>query len=160
MEEAKKFSESVSISEPGRRFRVGIYSPTDWSMGITSPSMTVELYPVFHSSSVTFEGSVTGELPETADGMDPGYVARKAMDGIRAEIEAEGELANGARRGDMSWILNQTEGYIRPSYEYRAVVWFVSERPGEISAVWVASADSVDRKTAAPDMPRGHRYKV
>ena len=152
--------ENVSISDPGRKFRVGIYSPSDWAMGITKPSMVVELYPVFHSSSVTFEVCVAGELPETVDGMDPGYVARKAMEGIRAELEAEGELPNGARKGDGSWILGQTDGYVRPSYEYRAIMWFVSERPGEISAVWVASADSVDRKAASAEEPKGHRYKV
>lgn len=152
--------ETFSISEPGRKFRVGIYSPSDWAMGISKPSMVVELYPVFHRSSVTFEVCVAGELPETVDGMDPGYVARKAMAGIRAELETEGELPNGARRGDGSWILEQTGGYVRPSYEYRAVVWFVSDKPGEISALWVASADSVNRKAASVDEPIGHRYKV
>jgi len=152
--------ENVSISEPGRKFRVGIHSPSDWAMGMTKPSMVVELYPVFHSSSVTFEVCVAGELPETVDGTDPGYVAGKAMAGIRAELEAEGELPNGARKGDGSWILSQTGGYVRPSYEYRAIVWFVSERPGEISAVWVASADSVDRKASSAEEPKGHRYKV
>jgi len=152
--------ESISISAPEKKFRVGIFSPTEWHAGMTKPSMVIELYPVFHRSSVTFDVCVAGELPETVDGMDPGYVARKAMAGIRAELETEGELPNGARKGDGSWILVQTDGYVRPSYEYRVIMWFVSERPGEISAVWVASADSVDRKATSAGEPKGHRYRV
>ena len=152
--------ESISISAPEKKFRVGIFSPTEWRAGMTKPSMVIELYPVFHRSSVTFVPRIVGEEPDVMDGWESGYIAGKVVAAVKAELEAEGELSNEARIPDKTWILSASEGYVRPGAEYRAVVWFVSERPGEISAIWVASADSVKRETAAVEEPNGHRYKV
>jgi hypothetical protein len=152
--------ESISISAPEKKFRVGIFSPTEWHAGMTKPSMVIELYPVFHRSSVTFVPTTVGEGPDVMDGWESGYIADKVVAAIKAELEAEGELSNEARIHDKTWILSASEGYVRPGADYRVLVWFVSERPGEISALWVASADSVKRETAAVDEPKGHRYKV
>ena len=151
---------NISISASDKKFRVGIFSPTDWHAGITKPSMVIELYPVFHRDSVSFYASVVGDGPETIEGFDPTYVAGKAMTAVKAELEAESELQNDSRKGDLSWILSSTDGYIRAGMEYRAIVWFVSDRPGEISAAWVSSTDVVSRDTTKVDGPKGHRYKV
>jgi hypothetical protein len=152
--------ESISISAPEKKFRVGIFSPNEWRAGMTKPSMVIELYPVFHRSSVTFVPTTVGEGPDVMDGWESGYIADKVVAAIKAELEAEGELSNEARITDKTWILSASEGYVRPGADYRALVWFVSERPGEISAIWVASADSVKRETATVEEPKGHRYKV
>ena len=152
--------ESISISAPEKKFRVGIFSPTEWHAGMTKPSMVIELYPVFHRSSVTFVPTTVGEGPDVMDGWESGYIADKVAAAVKAELEAEGELSNEARIPDKTWILSASEGYVRPGADYRALVWFVSERPGEISAIWVASADSVKRETATVEEPKGHRYKV
>ena len=152
--------ESISISAPEKKFRVGIFSPTEWRAGMTKPSMAVELYPAFHRSSVTFVPTVVGEGPDVMDGWESGYIAEKVVAAIKAELEAESELSNEARVPDKTWILSASEGYVRPGTDYRVLVWFVSERPGEISALWVASADSVKRETATVNEPKGHRYKV
>lgn len=152
--------ESISISAPEKKFRVGIFSPTEWHAGMTKPSMVVELCPVFHRSSVTFVPKIVGEEPDVMDGWESGYIADKVAVAVKAELEAEGELPSEDRATDKTWILSASEGYVRPGAYYRAVVWFVSDKPGEISALWVASADSVRRKTASVDEPKGHRYKV
>ena len=151
---------NISISASDKKFRVAIYSPTDWRAGMTRPAMVVELYPVFHRDSVSFNASIVGTGPEVIDGFDSGYVADKVMHAIKVELEAEGKISNEDRKRDMSWILSSTDGYIRTGCEYRAVVWFVTDVPGEISAVWIASTDSVGRDSTAVDEPKGHMYKV
>jgi len=151
--------ERINIYASDKKFHVGIFSPTEWAVGMRKPSMTVELFPIFHKSSVTFSAQVV-DPPDVMDGWDPKYIADKVAAGIKAELEAEGAIPGEERGKDMSWLLSSTDGYIRPGNEYKAVVWFVSERSGEISAVWVASADFVKRKDATVEEPKGHRYKV
>lgn len=151
---------SISISAKDRKFRVVVYSPTDWHAGMKRPVMTVELFPVFHRESVSFNAEMVGDLPDVVEGLDPTYVAGKVMSAIKAEIEAEGELPNDKRKGDWSWILSSTDGYIRPGFEYRVIVWFVTDTPGKITAMWIASTDAVSRDATRSDEPKGHRYKV
>jgi hypothetical protein len=151
---------NISISAREKKFRVGVFSPTDWHAGMTKPSMVVELYPVFHRSTVSFVPTLVGDCPDVVDGWEPGYIADKVAAAVKAELEAEGETPNEDRAHDRTWILSTTEGYIRSGTEYRVVIWFVSECPGEISAIWVASADSVNRKTVTVNEPKGHMYRV
>ena len=151
--------ERINIYASDKKFRVGVFSPSEWAAGMRKPSMAIELFPIFHKSSVTFSTQVV-EAPDVMDGWDSQYIADKVAVGIKAELEAEGEISNEERSKDHSWILTPTDGYIRPGTEYKAMVWFVSERTGEISAVWVASAEAVKRKDATIQEPKGHRYKV
>jgi len=151
--------ENINIHARDQKFRIGIFSPADWGLGMSKPSMVIELYPVFHRSSVSFESSIV-EMPEVIDGLDPEYVAEKVASAIRAELETEGTLPKDDRIGDNSWILSQTNGTIWPGTEYKVVVWVSYGNTGNISDVWVASTDAVGRKTVSGNEPRGHCYRV
>jgi len=150
----------LEIHEADKKFKIGIFTPGEWKAGISRPSVTVEMYPIFKDADVSFEAIPMSEVPEVVDGMDPLYVVGKLFEAIKAELDAEGEMSPESRMKEGDWILCGDRGYVTPGHEYRAIAWFVSERPGTISAIWLVNADSVPRDRASIDEPRGHRYRV
>ena len=152
--------ESINIHARDQKFRVGVFSPSNWATGMSRPSMVVELYPVFHRESVSFEASIA-EMPEVVDGCNAQYIAEKVMNAIRMELEDEGTIPSEVRKKDGTWILSRTGGFIRNGIDYNAVVWFSSDDENEaVTEIWVAAAESVGRKTVSVDEPKGHCFKV
>lgn len=152
--------ERVNIHATEKKVRVEVYSPTEWALGMNTPSMEIDAYPVIHEKGVTFAVSGSVEQDGVADGLDSSMVTAKTLAAIEAELNAEGEILPAERSGDNTWILSSTGGFLRPGATYKVLVWFVSERPGDISAAWVASAGSVPRPQSSIAEPRGHRYRI
>ena len=145
-----------------QKAKVGIFTPTEWHAGIRTPSVVLDAYPVLHSNNASFVVKPNPDcpLPETDGDIDANYVMDKIAAAVAAELEHEGEILVEDRIKDGSYILNETKGLIQRDHMYKVVAWFVSERPGEISAVWLANGNSVDRATVTTQEPRGHRFKV
>lgn len=156
-------AENVSIHLSSQTARVAIYSPTEWHSGVTKePSIMLDIYPILHSDTTSFKvvQSKGSELPETAEGLDVTTIIDKTIAAVKAELENEGEVSLADRLKDSSYILSETGGKMQRDYVYKVIAWYVSERPGEISALWLASARSISPEKVSTEEPAGHRYKV